>query len=79
MADQINFSIVKNDLMHGTFEKYMGFRNKVCVLHLKAASLHTHEKKELLTCVFNQKKILVFRRQFILTAASCPAWKGNNI
>lgn len=46
MAYQSSFSIVKNDLTYDTREKCTGFRNKVCVLPLEAASLHTYEKKE---------------------------------
>lgn len=46
-AYQSSFSTVKNDLICDTCEKCTGFRNKVCVFHLKAASLHSHEKKEL--------------------------------
>lgn len=45
MAYQGSFSIVKNYLMYGTSKECNGFRNKVCVLHLKAA-FFTHSREE---------------------------------
>lgn len=56
MAYQSNFSIVKNELMYGTSKECNGLRNNVCALHLRAASLHTHEKRESCWLVYSSRK-----------------------